>query len=120
MKSIYLLFAFSLISLLGCEDNDAPFISIQSPRLSGEYSIMDGLPINITFYGAYDINSISYSIPDAAEGTIDVDELTPSFLVVRDRISIIGLTPGEHILRVEATDDSGNINSSEVQFIVTE
>ena len=109
------------ISLVSCQDDEAPTIAIHSPNDRQVYPSDRLLPIHITFYGAYDINSVRYSAGEAFSGTIEtIDELAPSFLVVSDQISIFGVDPGEYNLTIEVTDDSGNINRSEQLFRVGE
>jgi len=108
------------IFFTACQDTEAPEIKINAPGPEGIYNRSMRLPVNVIFYGAYDIQTIDYFLTDEIKGSLDVAELTPSFLVVNDFLTVDNLAPGTYELEFSAMDDAGNRNSNSTTFILSE
>jgi len=116
----YALILLAVLTFFSCQDKEAPSISINAPSPEVTYSRTMKVPVNVVFYGAYDIHTIDYFLTEQIKGSLDVSELTPSFLVVNDEFVVVDLEPGEYELEFSATDDSGNMNSATTTLILTE
>lgn len=116
-KNIFLLMGCMILALAckkGEEDSESPFIHIQSPVSGSEWNQSDSVFIKVVIEDP-DLHEYQISIVYGSELSYDFKTHTHDTKVEFVR-SWYPDHKGEHLMRVQAADHSGNKDAKEVSF----
>jgi hypothetical protein len=102
-------------------DEAAPVVTITAPRGAAQ-SVLGDIAVSGLARDDRDIAKVSWSLDGGPATSVPfrVDPMTVFVEEVRARLSFaVPVTPGEHDLRVTATDSAGRSGSAQVRIMVT-